>query len=783
VLSCDRSRGDNGSVSDAGGYVGARAPRVEDGRFVTGAGRFVDDMRLSGMLYATVVRSPVAHGRIVRCDTAAAGAAAGVIGVVTPPDAVGASLPCTALAPGQRHVSYPVLAEEIRYAGQAVALVVAESAAAAEDAAGLVDLEFAELPAVVGAEAALDPAAPVLYPEWGTNLVSEFVIGDAEAAEAAAERVVELTLRLGRVAVCPMEPRGVVADWDPNRGELTIWTSTQAPHQVRDYVAAALGLGIGQVRVIGCDVGGGFGAKEHPYPDEVLVCLAALRLGRPVKWIETRSEHFTATLPARDAVHRGRLALDAGGRFVALYADILSDLGGHPANVGASPAAVSAIMLPGPYRFGRAGARVRAVVTNTTPIGSFRGFGQPEVTWTRERLIDEAARRLGVDPVELRLRNLIRPEEFPHTTRTWQSYDSGDYATALELVRDRITARAVPSREDGKRRGVGFACHVEQTGMGPSAQLEAGGIQAGGYEAVVVRMEPDASVMVTSGVIGMGQGIETTLAQLAADRLAVPMERVKVAFGDTAMAPYSSLGSIASRSITVGGGALIGAADRLRDRILAIAGHQLEVMPADLEIIDGSVHVKGDPAARRTLADIATSAWRGWNLPDGMAPGLEEREVYDPPAYTFGYAAHAAAVAVDPDTGKIEIEAYCVANDCGVVVNPTIVEGQLHGAIVQGIGMALTEEMAYGPDGQPLTTTFMDYLPPSALEAPHIEVDLLQIPSPVTPGGMKGVGESGTISAPAAVGNAVAAALPHVADRITATPLTPYAVWSVLHDS
>jgi aerobic carbon-monoxide dehydrogenase large subunit len=769
-------------VTQGNAYVGARAPRVEDGRFVTGTGRFVDGVRLPGTLHATVVRSPIAHGAVTRCDPTAALAAPGVRAVLTPRDATTLRLPCISTAPGQREASYPVLTEEIRHVDQPLALVVAESPAAAEDAADLVDLDLSELPAVVGAQAALDPAAPLLYPDWGTNLASEFGMGDADAATATADHVIELTLRLGRVAPCPIEPRGTVATWEPHRGELTVWTSTQAPHLTRDHLAGALGIGCDQVRVIGCDVGGGFGAKEHPYPEEVLVCLAAMRLGRPVKWIERRSEHFTATLPARDAVHRGRLALDADGRFVALYADILSDLGAYPASVGANPAAVSAMMLPGPYRFDQAGAKVRGVVTTTTPIGSFRGFGQPEITWTRERLIDEAARRLGLDPVELRLRNMIRPAEFPYPTRTWQSYDSGDYAAALELVRDRVAARPAAAPDDGKRRGVGFACHVEHTGMGPSAEMEAAGINAGGYEIAVVRMEPDASIVVSSGVCGMGQGIETTLAQLAADHLAVPMDHVKVVFGDTAHTPYSGLGSIASRSLTVGGAALIGAADRLHRRILAIAAHRLEATPDDLEITGAAVRVKGDPAAAVTLADIATAAWRGRGLPDGMAPGLEEREIYDPPANVYGYAAHAAAVAVDPDTGKIEIEGYWTATDCGVVVNPTIVEGQLHGGIVQGIGMAMTEEVAYGPDGQPLTTTFADYLLPSAPETPPIEVELIQTPSPVTPGGMKGVGESGVISAPAAIGNAVAAAFPHVAGRITATPLTPYAIWSASRD-
>ncbi len=743
---------------------------------LAGRGRFVGRVRLPGMVHAVVVRSPIAHGRLVRCELAAVRAVAGVLDVITPGDAASVRLPCVSVAPGQRATSYLALDEAIRYVGQPVAVVVARSLAVAVDAAALIDLQFDELPAVIGVESALDGSAPRLYPAWGTNVVADFEIGDTagdcDAAIAGAEHLVEMTFEFGRASPHPVEPRGIVASYAEQ--ELTIWTSTQAPHHVRDHAADALGLGHDRVRVISHETGGGFGAKEHLYPDEVLVCLAAVRLGRPVSWTESPGDRLFATLPARAAVHRARLALDAVGRFVALYADIIGDVGGHPSNSGVAPFAVSATMLPGPYRWDRAGARVRGVVTTTTPTGSYRGFGQPEATWTRERLIDEAARRLALDPVQIRLRNMIGPDELPYSSRTWQPYDSGDYPHALRILRQLVTP---PHCDDGRRRGVGFACHVQATGMGPSMSMKAMGTQAGGFETAIIRMEPDASVVVVAGVAGIGQGIETTLAQIAADQVGIPLDQVRVVLGDTLATPYSSIGSVASRSLAVSGGALTQAAARLRERILAIASHQLEVDPGDLEIVGPAVQVKGTPEARRTLREIATSAWRGWDLPEGSSPGAEERATYHPAAFTFAYGAHAAAVAVDPQTGAVEVEAYWLVNDSGVLVNPTIVEGQLWGGAAQGIGMALTEKINYSPDGQPTA----DYLLPSTHEIPDIHIALLQTPSPHTPGGMKGAGEAGTIGPPAAIGNAVAAAVPEIADRITDTPIAAETLWTWLN--
>ncbi len=753
-------------------HVGSPAPRREDARLITGRGRFVGGVRLPDSAHAVVVRSDVAHGRVRGCALDAARAAPGVLDVITVEDARGVELPCAELGP-DRPTRYPVLDDVVRYVGQPTAVVVAETAEAAHDAAALVDVDIEPLPAVVGLETALEPDTTLLYPEWGTNVGTDFPLGDAEAATAVAEHVVEMTFRLARVAPRPIEPRGVVADYD---GEiLTVRAGTQAPHFVRDHLAVALGLPVNAVHVLGRDVGGGFGAKEHVYPDEVLICLAAVRLRRPVRWSEAPGDHLVATLHARDAAHRGRLALDADGRFVALYCDIVGDLGGHPSNVGPGPLAVSALMSAGPYRFDTVGARVRGVVTTTTPTGSYRGFGQPEVTWTRERLIDEAARRLGVDPVDLRLRNMLDAHELPISTSMAQEYDSGDYAAVLRTLRDQARGAHV---EDGRRRGIGFSCHVEMTGVGPSQDMKAAGFLSGGFENAVVRMEPDASVVVHTGLTGMGQGIETTLAQLAADELGVPLDRVRVVLGDTAATPYSPIGSIASRSLAVGGGALVHAATALRDKLFAIAAHRLEVATGDLEIADGTVRVHGVPGASVDLAELALSAWRGWDLPDGVRPGLEEQATYDPPAYVYSSGAHAAAVAVDPGTGAVEIEGYWVVNDSGNLVNPAIVDGQLRGGVVQGIGMALYEQVVFSADGQPTAT----YDLPTAVEVPDIGIVHQRTPSPVTPGGTKGVGESGTISSPAAVGNAIAAALPEIADRITATPLTPQALRRALTD-
>jgi carbon-monoxide dehydrogenase large subunit len=580
-----------------------------------------------------------------------------------------------------------------------------------------------------------------------------------------------------------METRGVVADWNVGARQMTVWLSTQTPHHARDHIAHVLGLRADQVRVIAGDLGGGFGAKEHLYCDEAIVCLAAMRLGRPVKWIEDRVEHFTSTFHGRDAVHDARLAMTSDGTFLAIHTHVTGNLGAHFSNVGTGPFRVSGLMLPGPYRLPVAGATISAVWTTTTPTGAYRGFGMQEAAWVRERLVDEAARELGVSAIDLRRRNMYRSDELPLTTPTFQDYDSGDYPRALDLVVDRLEALEPVASSPRVRRGIGLATHVEFTGLGPSKVQELVGFRLGGYETAVVRMEPDGSVVVTSGVMGMGQGIETTLAQLAADRLGVPLSTVTVHLGDTASAPYSAAGSIASRSLTVGGGAVVRAATALREKLLRIAAFHLEVSPDDLELVDGQVRVKGDPTAREDLAELVERTWLGWGLPEGESPDLEVKDVHDPTNISYPYATHAASVTVDLDTGRVEVDGYWIAHDSGVVVNPMIVDGQIMGGVAQGLGIALLEKMLYAEDGTPMSTTFLDYQIPLSSNVPDMVLDHYETPAPHIPGGMKGVGEGGTIVAPAAIGNAIAAAVPEIAGRLMETPLSPGRLWELLHEA
>lgn len=768
------------------GLVGASVRRVNDPRLLTGQGRFVDDISMPGMVHASIVRSFAASGQVLSFDASEADAL-----LVIGPDEIARSthpIPCVWIAPGQDQLAVPIADGGIRYVGQPLGIVVADSRAAAEDAVESLAIEIETRDAVADAVQALNENAPLVYPERASNIGVRFSIGDPEdvieKAFSDAPIVVSRRLRIPRIVPSPMETRGLIADWNAGLEQLTVWMSTQTPHHVRDHIAIVLGLRADQVRVVAGDVGGGFGAKEHVYGDELLVCLAAMKLGRPVKWIEDRVEHFTATFHGRDAYHDARLAMTEDGTFLAIHSSITGNLGAHFSNVGSGPFRVSSIMLPGPYRLPVAGATITAVFTNTTPTGAYRGFGMQEAAWVRERLVDEAARELGVSAIDLRRKNMYRSDELPVVTPTFQQYDSGDYVRALGLVEERISAfQPTAAVSDRVRSGIGFATHVEFTGLGPSKDQDLVGFRLGGFETAVVRMEPDGSVFVSSGVMGMGQGIETTLAQLAAERLGVPLERVRVQLGDTAVAPYSAAGSIASRSMTVGGGAVVRAATALHDKLLRIAADRLEVAPEDLELIEDTVRVKGDPSASVDLGDLVTRAWLGLDLPQGESPDLECKAVHEPTNIAYPYATHAAAVSVDLDTGKVSVDAYWVAHDSGVVVNPMIVDGQIMGGVAQGLGIALFEQMMYAEDGQPLSTTFIDYLVPLSSDVPDMVMDHYETPAPHIPGGMKGVGEGGTIVAPAAIGNAVAAALPELAGRILETPLSPGRLWTLIHEA
>lgn len=773
--------------SRPGLLVGRGVKRVNDPKLLMGKGRFVDDLELPGMVHATILRSSVAAGTIRGASTEEAAAASGVSLVWHALDAPSLhDIPCVWLQPHQTVTSYPVLGKHVRYVGQPVGIVVAASRPLAEDAAGLVELEIQAAEPVEGAAHAVSEGAPLVYPALGTNVAVELVRGDPEAEVraliASAPHVVEMGLRVQRVAGNPMETRGVVAAWDAATEHLTVWTSTQAVHHARDHIAAVLDLRADQVRVLAPDVGGAFGVKEHLYPDEVLVCAAAVHLGVPVKWVEDRAEHLTGTCHARDQLHQAVLALDDSGQFLALWSDFLHDLGAHPSNVGSGPSQVASAMLQGPYRVTRAGTHARCVVTNRTPTGAYRGFGMQQAAWVRERLVEEAARRFGFDPVDLRRRNMFRADELPTTTRFFQNYDNGDYVAALDRAAQ-VAADWPEPAEDGRRHGIGLASYVEFTGLGPTKDQQIVGFQLNGFETTVVRMEPDGSVTALTGVSPHGQGLETSLAQLVCDLLGVPIERVRVVHGDSDVVPYSAAGTIASRSMTVGGGSLVRSSEALRDKILRIAAHQLEADPADLELVEERAQVKGTPTIFKTMREVAQSAWLGWDLPEGEAPGLEARFTYDPPGIAYSYATHVAGIAIDVDTGVIEVERYAVVHDCGRIVNPMIVDGQIQGGVAQGLGIALLEEVLYGEGGQPAMMTFLDYLLPLSTDVPDVTVVHIETPSPFTPGGMKGLGEGGVIPTPAAVANAVAAAVPEIASRLTETPLSPPRVWSYLRDA
>lgn len=766
-------------------YVGERVLRKEDPRLLTGSGSYVDDVELPGMVHAHILRSELPHARIAALDAEAALARDDVLLVLGPDDvqAVTEPIRCIWILPGQRQGTYPVAAEVARFVGEPLGIVVSTSRARAEDAAELVAVQYEDLPAVADPEAAVAEGAPLLQPEWNTNVVVEGHAGDApeaiERAIADAEHVVERRFRIQRIAGSPIETRGVVARWDSHDQTLTMWTSTQAPHHVREQLAVVMRMPAERIRVIARDVGGGFGNKEHLYQEEVLVALAAVRLGRPVKWIEDRREALLATIQAREQIHVARLALTRDGDFVALHSRILSNMGARPSNVGAGPALVASTMLPGPYRFDVAGATFASTLTNKAPSGAYRGFGMQQAAWVRERLVDEAARELGLDPVEIRLRNMLRPEDLPYTTRTFQSYDSGDYPAALRRAAELMGNGDAPPH-DGKRRGIGYCSYVEFTGLGPTKDQEFLNFRLSGYEQAIVRMETDGTATVVTGTSPQGQGHETTFAQLAADVLGLDVADVRVVYGDTATTPYGSASAIASRSMAVGGGAVVRASARLREKILRIGGGLLEANPADLEINERAVRAKDAPSRQVALSELAEKAWLGWSLPTGETAGLEERDVHDPAGISYSYATHAAAVAVDPDTCLVEVERLVVVHDCGVVVNPMVVDGQVHGGAAQGIGNALLEEVIHDAHANPVTTTLMDYLLPTSAEVPDIEVVHVETPSPHNPGGMKGMGEGGTIGAAAAVGNAVANALPEIAHLLTETPLTPQRVWSLL---
>jgi carbon-monoxide dehydrogenase large subunit len=772
--------------------LGRRTRRLEDTRLITGRGRYTDDIHIPGMLHAALVRSPVAHGLLRGIDASAALALEGVHGLLTASDlaALGVGeLRVNWVHPGQRNSSNPVLAvDRVYYVGHPVAIVVAESRYVAEDAAELIVLDIDELPAVVNAEDALTPDAPLLYPDWHTNVVVETILegGEVEVCFSAAPVCLPGRFRVQRQAAMPMEPRASLADYDSATDEVVLWTSTMTPHLVRTMIAQACGWPEHKLRVVAPDVGGSFGPKDHAYPEDVLVCVLARRFGRPVKWIEDRREHFLATLHAREQVWDVELAADEEGRVLGVRGRLLYDSGGHCSNHGIGPALLAAGMMPGPYDIRNYRMEIVGVVTNKVPSGAYRGFGAPQATFVIERLLDRLAGRLNLDRAEVRRRNLIPADAMPYESITHHRYDSGDYRQALEGLLELVDYTGFRSLQEqawkeGRYLGIGIVPFVMAAGLAPSRVLGSGGVAYGNYETALVRMDPTGKVTVFTGASSQGQGSATALAQACAERLGVDPERdIVVVQGDTALTPYSPAGAIASRVAVVAGPAVLLASDKLADKLRRIAAHLLEVSGLDIELADGRAFPRGSPATGLDVAELAREAHHGHNLPDEIAPTLEESQLFSPSTSNYPFGAHAAVVEVNPDNGKFEIERYVVVNDSGTMINPTIVEGQIYGGIVQGIGSAKLEELVYDDNGQLQTMSFMNYLLPTAADVPEIELELRETPAPDVPGGMKGAGEIGILPPTAVLANAIVDALSPLGVEVDELPFDPSHIWQLI---
>ena len=764
--------------------------RREDHRLLTGRGQFIADLDLPHMLHAVFVRSPVAHARIGSVHLAQALAAPGVVCALTGADLLALlppvpdtqlSLPSKWTALVQHkfiNPQQPLLAhDKVRHVGEAVAVIVAESRYAAEDAAQLVGLDLDPLPPVVDPEAALRPGAPIVHDKFHTNLIGAFTIGKGDIDTALARSPHKLKRRLHhhRYAAAPMECRGVVGLHDPRTDSVTIWSATQVVHWVRREVAAVLRLPEARVRCLALDVGGGFGVKGHVYPEDLLIPFLARRLARPVQWIEDRREHLMCSCHSRDQIHDVEVGFDDEGRILALRDRFIVDCGAwNP--IGAGVVYNTAVHLTGPYKIDALAIEARIAATNKVPNAPYRGAGRPEAAFGMERIDDLVAAELGLEPADIRLRNMIRADEMPYRVgipyRDGEPivYDGGDYPRALRQALAALGGvadfreRQRLAREKGRYLGLGIGCYVEGTGVGP-------------FESATVRIDPSGKIFVSSGACSQGQGMETIFAQVVADTWSVDPEDVVISLADTA-AIAIAFGTIASRSTVTLSAAIHGASERLRAKVFAIAANLLECAASDLELRKNGVGILGVPGAEVSLAEVARAARPGWDhrRPPGVDAGLEETYYYEPPTVTWSYAVHAAVLDVDIELGRVSIDKYAIAHDCGVVVNPMLVEGQIVGGAAQGIGGALLEEFNYDADGQLLAGSLMDYMLPTACDIPRMVLIHQHSPSPLNPLGVKGVGEGGPIAPPAVIANGVCDALRPFGLEFNRLPITPQAI-------
>ena len=772
---------------------GSGIRRREDPRLLTGLARYTADITLPGMTYAAVLRSRHGHARIAAIDTTHAKTAPGVVAVYTAADTEGVlqNIPCAWLVPNSdlKVAPYRVLARDVvRYAGDAVAVVVAETPEQAYDALELIAVDYEPLPAVVDPEGATKDGAPQLHPEAPGNVAFHWTVagGDVDAAFASAEVVVRDRIIQQRLIPTAMEPRGAVAHYVPMTRELTLWNTTQNPHIVRFIMSLVTGVPEDRLRVIAPEVGGGFGSKIPQIQGDFIAVFCSMKLGRPVKWIESRSENYQSTTHGRDHVQDVELAATKDGRILGLRCTVYAGMGAYLSTAAPGiPTILHGLMLSGPYQIPAVKEDVYGVYTNTTPVEAYRGAGRPEATFMIERMIELLADEIDVDPAELRRRNLIPPFADGHSVVTGLVYDSGNYQAALDkalahIGYDDLRQQQLEARKQGRLLGIGIGVYVEICGLGPSQVAGAVGFQGGLWESAIVRFHPSAKVHVFIGAKPHGQGEETTFAQIVADELGVAVDDVKVVHGDTDNTPMG-WGTYGSRTTAVSGAALAVAARKIKEKARLLTSHLLEAAVEDIDYADGRFFVRGAPDKHKTIQDIALMANVAWNLPQGMEAGLEASSFYDPPNFVYPFGAHVAVVEIERETGRVTLQKYVAVDDCGPQINPVIVEGQVHGGVVQGIGQALWEEAVYDESGQLLTGSLADYAIPRADVLCEIDVLSTVTPSPHHPLGVKGIGEAGTIASTCAAYNAVIDALAPFKIKTLRMPLTPERVWRAMH--
>ena len=759
--------------------------RIEDPRLIKGIATYVDDMRLAGLLHASILRSPHAHARITRIDVSAARAIPGVVAVLTGAD-VNAScglVPCAADIPNLKAPKHTVLAgDRVYFVGHAVAVVVASDPYIARDAIDAIDVDYDPLPAVANAEEAVKSGTPLTHPDLESNIAYTHTVaggGDIDAAFKNADRIVKHRLYHQRLTPMPIEPRGVIASYHPGEGALTLWTSTQIPHLIRTLLPGMLGVPENKLRIVAPEVGGGFGAKLNVYAEEALCGHLAMRLGAPVKWIESRRENASSTIHGRDQIGEYEVAVKNDGTILGIKTRTIADLGSYLQLLTPAIPTLTGLVLTGCYRIPAVKMEIVGVYTNKMATDAYRGAGRPEATYLIERLMDVIANELGIDRIELRLKHFPAPSEFPFTTSCGLTYDSGNYQGALakakqlvnwdQLVKDRASARAA-----GKLSGIGVSTYVEICAMGPSKAMP-----AGGWEWGCVRMEISAKVTVITGVSPHGQGQETTFAQFVGDRLGVPIEDIVVLHGDTNVAHYGR-DTYGSRGTAVGGSAIVMCIDKIVAKAKTLAAHIFETTSDHVTFEHGVFRAPGVTNREIGWPELSGAAYVAKDLPAGLEPGLEASSFFEPQNFTFPFGTHIVAVDVDRETGQVKITKYAAVDDCGPLINPLIVEGQVQGGIAHSIGQVLFEQTIYDDSGQLLTGEFMDYALPRAHDIPDYILGHTVTPSPVNPLGIKGVGEAGTIGATPAIANAVLDALAPLGITHLDLPMTPERVWQAI---